>query len=95
MWPELDQLLRDENDVSGASATYTASIPEYRVVFYDHEDSILQKNKSISANGHASYDIQNPCPYVTMILWVCYNYLWQFHLCAHFMYFLCVEQMWL
>nr|A0A7T9QPQ1.1 RecName: Full=Piperic acid synthase CYP719A37; AltName: Full=Cytochrome P450 719A37; Short=PnCYP719; AltName: Full=NADPH--cytochrome P450 reductase; Short=CPR; Short=P450R [Piper nigrum]QQS74307.1 cytochrome reductase 1 [Piper nigrum] len=63
IWPELDQLLRNEDDVSGASATYTAAIPEYRVVFYDHEDSRIQEKKNANgyANGHASYDIQHPC----------------------------------
>lgn len=70
IWPELDQLLRNEDDVSGASAMYTAAIPEYRVVFYDHEDSRIQEKKNANgyANGHASYDIQHPCLYVSVIL---------------------------
>ncbi|CAD5187514.1 NADPH--cytochrome P450 reductase 3 [Musa acuminata AAA Group] len=61
LWPELDQLLRDENDVSGASTPYTAAIPEYRVVFIKTEDaSYLDKSWSL-ANGHSVHDMQHPC----------------------------------
>ncbi|KAJ0965651.1 hypothetical protein J5N97_026789 [Dioscorea zingiberensis] len=61
VWPELDQLLRDEDDVSGASTTYTAAIPEYRVVFIDSTEAThLEKSWSL-ANGHAVHDIQHPC----------------------------------
>ncbi|XP_072970824.1 NADPH--cytochrome P450 reductase 3-like [Typha angustifolia] len=61
LWPELDQLLRDEDDVSGASTPYTAVIPEYRVVFVNPEDAAhLEKSWSL-ANGHAVHDIQHPC----------------------------------
>ncbi|RWW63775.1 hypothetical protein BHE74_00029024 [Ensete ventricosum] len=61
LWPELDQLLRDENDVSGASTPYTAAIPEYRVVFIKTEDaSYLDKSWRL-ANGHGVHDIQHPC----------------------------------
>ncbi|XP_058067956.1 piperic acid synthase CYP719A37-like [Magnolia sinica] len=61
VWPELDQLLRDEDDASGASTPYTAAIPEYRVVFYDPEDATLQEKNWSIANGHAVHDIQHPC----------------------------------
>ncbi|OAY73665.1 NADPH--cytochrome P450 reductase [Ananas comosus] len=61
LWPELDKLLRDEDDTSGTSTPYAAAIPEYRVVFINREDGeYLEKSWSL-ANGHAVYDIQHPC----------------------------------
>ncbi|KAH7674823.1 NADPH-cytochrome P450 reductase protein [Dioscorea alata] len=61
VWPELDQLLRDEDDVSGTGTTYTAAIPEYRVVFIDSAEAThLEKSWSL-ANGHTVHDIQHPC----------------------------------
>ncbi|WOL05515.1 hypothetical protein Cni_G14244 [Canna indica] len=61
LWPELDQLLRGEDDVSGASTPYTAAIPEYRVVFINNEDvAHLDKSWSLT-NGHAVHDIHHPC----------------------------------
>ncbi|CAD5191798.1 NADPH--cytochrome P450 reductase 3-like [Musa acuminata AAA Group] len=61
LWPELDQLLRDENDVSGASTPYMAAVPEYRIVFVKPEEtSYLEKSWNL-ANGHASHDIHHPC----------------------------------
>jgi len=62
LWPELDQLLRDEDDASGASTTtYIAAVPEYRVVLIDSPGaSHFERNWSL-ANGHAVYDIQHPC----------------------------------
>ncbi|XP_020270879.1 NADPH--cytochrome P450 reductase-like [Asparagus officinalis] len=61
LWPELDQLLRDQDDVSGASTTYTAAVPEYKIVFVDSEaTSHLEKKRSL-ANGHAVHDIHHPC----------------------------------
>lgn len=63
VWPELDQLLRDEDDAPGASSHYTAAIPEYRVVFLDRTDaSHMERNWSL-ANGHAVHDLQHPCRY--------------------------------
>ncbi|XP_074569469.1 NADPH--cytochrome P450 reductase 3-like [Curcuma longa] len=60
LWPELDKLLQDENDV-GASTPYTAAIPEYRIVFIKPEE-VSSLDKSLSfANGHAVHDIQHPC----------------------------------
>ncbi|KAG1364116.1 NADPH--cytochrome P450 reductase [Cocos nucifera] len=65
LWPELDQLLRDVDDVSGASTPYTAAIPEYRIVFIKPEEAAhLDKSWSL-ANGHAVHDIQHPCRYET------------------------------
>lgn len=61
VWPELDHLLRGEDDVSGATTTYTAAVPEYRVVFYDPEDAELHDKSWSLANGHAVHDIQHPC----------------------------------
>ncbi|KAG6511988.1 NADPH--cytochrome P450 reductase 3-like [Zingiber officinale] len=61
LWPELDQLLRGDDDASGATTPYVAVIPEYRVVFINHEDAThLEKSWSL-ANGHAIHDIHHPC----------------------------------
>lgn len=60
VWPELDQLLRDEED--GAVATpYTAAVLEYRVVFHDQTDSSSLDRTFSMSNGHATYDAQHPC----------------------------------
>ncbi|KAE8682699.1 NADPH--cytochrome P450 reductase [Hibiscus syriacus] len=61
VWPELDQLLRDEDDVTTGSTPYTAAVLEYRVVFYDPVDAPLEEKKWSNANGHAFYDAQHPC----------------------------------
>ncbi|KAG6483024.1 NADPH--cytochrome P450 reductase 3-like [Zingiber officinale] len=60
LWPELDKLLQDENDV-GASTPYTAAIPEYRIVFIKPEEVSFPDKSFSFANGHAVYDIQHPC----------------------------------
>ncbi|XP_057500948.1 NADPH--cytochrome P450 reductase 1-like [Actinidia eriantha] len=60
LWPELDQLLRDEDDATVATP-YTATVLEYRVVFHDQTDSSLLENSSTKANGHAVHDAQHPC----------------------------------
>ncbi|CAI9098491.1 OLC1v1035153C1 [Oldenlandia corymbosa var. corymbosa] len=59
LWPELDKLLRDEDDAAVATP-YTAAILEYRVVFHDGSDSV-QERANGHANGHAVYDAQHPC----------------------------------
>ncbi|XP_073117655.1 NADPH--cytochrome P450 reductase [Elaeis guineensis] len=61
VWPELDQLLRDEDDAPGASTHYTAAIPEYRVVFLDGLNASHMERNSSLANGHAVHDLQHPC----------------------------------
>ncbi|GFS36409.1 P450 reductase 2 [Actinidia rufa] len=60
VWPELDQLLRDEDDATVATP-YIAAVLEYRVIFHDHTDA-SQLDRSLSmANGHAVHDAQHPC----------------------------------
>lgn len=61
VWPELDQVLRDEDDAPTISTPYTAAVLEYRVVYYDPADAPMKDNNWSNANGHAVYDIQHPC----------------------------------
>ncbi|KAI3811426.1 hypothetical protein L1987_21150 [Smallanthus sonchifolius] len=58
VWPELDLLLRDEDD-KAAATPYTAAIPEYRVMFHDKPDAFSEDHSQ--TNGHAVYDAQHPC----------------------------------
>ncbi|XP_071733609.1 NADPH--cytochrome P450 reductase 1 [Rutidosis leptorrhynchoides] len=58
VWPELDQLLRDEDD-TGVATPYTAAVAEYRVVFHDKPDTFSENH--IQTNGHAVHDAQHPC----------------------------------
>uniref|UniRef100_A0A0D9ZRR5 NADPH--cytochrome P450 reductase n=1 Tax=Oryza glumipatula TaxID=40148 RepID=A0A0D9ZRR5_9ORYZ len=60
VWPELDQLLRDEDDTTGASTPYTAAIPEYRIVFIDKSDVSFQDKSWSLANGSGVIDIHHP-----------------------------------
>ncbi|KAG6587752.1 NADPH--cytochrome P450 reductase, partial [Cucurbita argyrosperma subsp. sororia] len=59
LWPELDQLLLDEDDATVVTTPYRAAVSEYRVVFHDQED-VAAENNWINANGHAVYDAQHP-----------------------------------
>lgn len=60
LWPELDQLLRDEDDATTVTTPYTAAISEYRVVFHDPA-GVADENKNwMNANGHAVHDAQHP-----------------------------------
>ncbi|KAI4381116.1 hypothetical protein MLD38_007224 [Melastoma candidum] len=60
VWPELDQLLRDEDDTT-VSTPYTAAILEYRVEYHDSANApAIDKNLSTS-KGHAVIDAQHPC----------------------------------
>lgn len=63
MWPELDNLLRDEGDATTASTPYTAAVLEYRVVFHDQPEEMASVNGLANghANGTATYDSQHPC----------------------------------
>ncbi|XP_022753389.1 NADPH--cytochrome P450 reductase 2-like [Durio zibethinus] len=61
VWPELDQLLLDEDDATTVSTPYTAAVLEYRVVFYDPADAPLEDKNWSNANGHTIYDAQHPC----------------------------------
>ncbi|GMH03985.1 hypothetical protein Nepgr_005824 [Nepenthes gracilis] len=60
LWPELDLLLRGEDDIT-VSTPYTAAILEYRVVFRDPADASIQEKSWANANGHAVHDAQHPC----------------------------------
>lgn len=58
VWPELDQLLHDD-DEKRAATPYTAAIGEYRVEFHEKLDT---SNEDYSqTNGHAIHDAQHPC----------------------------------
>ncbi|KAK6159112.1 hypothetical protein DH2020_006426 [Rehmannia glutinosa] len=61
VWPELDKLLRGDDDDTVATP-YTAAVLEYRVVFHDQPDESVLENSSANgyANGNAVYDAQHP-----------------------------------
>ncbi|KAL6983123.1 multidrug-resistance type transporter aminotriazole resistance [Sarracenia purpurea var. burkii] len=61
LWPELDQLLRDKDDMNTVSTPYTASIPEYRVVIHDPTTISYEEKHLKMVNGNASYEIHHPC----------------------------------
>lgn len=61
LWPELDQILRNETDPNTASTPYTAAISEYRVVVHDPIATPNDDIHSNMANGNASFDIHHPC----------------------------------
>lgn len=64
MWPELDKLLRNEDDATVATP-YSAAVLQYRVVFHDQIDGLISENGSPNghANGNTIHDAQHPCRY--------------------------------
>ncbi|KAL1563564.1 MFS transporter multidrug-resistance type transporter [Salvia divinorum] len=62
VWPELDKLLRNEDDAT-VSTPYTALVLQYRVVLHDQPDELITDNGSPNghANGNTVYDAQHPC----------------------------------
>nr|ANW46530.1 NADPH-cytochrome P450 reductase [Ocimum basilicum] len=62
VWPELDKLLRNEDDAT-VSTPYTAAVLQYRVVFHDQTDGLISENGFLNgrANGTSVFDAQHPC----------------------------------
>ncbi|KAG6410546.1 hypothetical protein SASPL_128607 [Salvia splendens] len=62
VWPELDKLLRNEDEAT-VSTPYTAVVLQYRVVLHDQTDGFITENGSPNgrANGNTVIDAQHPC----------------------------------
>ncbi|GFP89556.1 NADPH--cytochrome p450 reductase [Phtheirospermum japonicum] len=61
LWPELDLILRGDDDADSGPTPYTATIPEYRVVTHDPATSSYDDNHVSIANGDVLYDVHHPC----------------------------------
>ncbi|RYR09560.1 hypothetical protein Ahy_B05g077920 [Arachis hypogaea] len=65
LWPDLDRLLRDEDDVNTVSTPYTTAIPEYQVVIHDPAITSAYDNNNLNmANRNAIFDIHHPCRFL-------------------------------
>jgi NADPH-ferrihemoprotein reductase len=61
LWPELDGLLRDEEDGPAAAVSYKVAVPEYRVVMWESGTKIWEHTDSLQRNGQVIYDVTHPC----------------------------------
>jgi NADPH-ferrihemoprotein reductase len=61
LWPELDGLLRDEEDGPAAAVSYKVAVPEYRVVMWESGTKVWEHTDSLKRNGQAIYDVTHPC----------------------------------
>ncbi len=61
MWPELDGLLRDEEDGPAAALPYKVAVPEYRVVMWESGIKLWEDTYAPKLNGQAIYDVNHPC----------------------------------
>nr|UTS77797.1 cytochrome P450 oxidoreductase 2 [Ginkgo biloba] len=66
LWPELDALIRDEDDEPTCSTPYTATIPKYRLVIHDKNAVINGEPYAPRRNGEAIFDVHHP--YRTSVL---------------------------
>lgn len=60
LWPEMDSLLRDEDDGPICSTPYTAVISEYRLVIHDKDAIMGEESYSSKVNGGVVYDVHHP-----------------------------------
>ncbi|XP_057868877.1 NADPH--cytochrome P450 reductase 1 [Cryptomeria japonica] len=59
LWPELDGVLRGEDDQPVCTTPYLAVIPQYHLV--EHEkDTVVEESYSAEANDGANHDVHNP-----------------------------------
>ncbi|CAM6049510.1 unnamed protein product [Sphagnum compactum] len=61
LWPELDGLLRDEEDGPAAALPYKVAVPEYRVVMWESGIKLWEDTYAPKLNGQAIYDVNHPC----------------------------------
>jgi len=61
LWPELDGLLRDEEDGPAVALPYKVAVPEYRVVMWESGIKLWEDTYAPKLNGQAIYDVNHPC----------------------------------